>query len=77
VAAISFCGGYLLGWWRHYQVASLAMGEHKICPPSPPPSNDEVNKQFVAWAHANPKRMDESATHGVYRFVLEKWPCKP
>jgi hypothetical protein len=76
--AINFCHGYLEGAYDHYK-ASLEGpgGKRLVCPPNPAPSRNEAIAMFIEWAKAHPQYMSDEAVDTEFRFLMEKWPCKP
>ncbi|GKT10575.1 Rap1a/Tai family immunity protein [Desulforhabdus sp. TSK] len=76
--AIHFCHGYLVGAF-HYHTAENAGPEGKqlLCPPDPEPTRNQTIAMFLEWAKANPQYMGEPAVDSEFRFLMEKWPCKP
>ncbi len=76
--AISFCHGYLVGAYAYYQAESAGPNGIKlVCLPDPPPSRNEGIKMFIEWAKAHPQYMKEKPVETNFRFLMEKWPCKP
>lgn len=76
--AVGFCYGFLVGSY-HYHVAENAgpKGNPMVCPPDPPPPRSEILKMFVAWTKKHPEYMNEDAVETWFRFLIEKYPCKP
>ena len=76
--AIHFCHGYLVGAY-HYYTAEASGPEAKplVCFPDPPPSRGGAIAMFVEWAKAHPQYMGEKPVETEFRFLMEKWPCKP
>lgn len=76
--AINFCHGYLVGAF-HYHEASVSgpKGVRLVCLPDPKPSRNEMIRMFIDWAKAHPEFQDESPVQTEFRFLMEKWPCKP
>ena len=76
--AINFCQGYLLGAYAYYQAESEGpKGVKLVCLTDPPPSRNEAIKMFIEWAKAHPQYMKERPVETEFRFLMEKWPCKP
>jgi len=76
--AVNFCHGYLVGAYAYYQAESAGpKGTKLVCLPDPPPSRNEAIKMFIEWAKAHPQYMQESPVETEFRFLMEKWPCKP
>ena len=76
--AIHFCHGYLVGAFAYNQ-AEYSGPDTKpvICLPNPKPSRNEAIEMFVDWAKAHPQYMNEKPVETEFRFLMEKWPCKP
>ena len=76
--AVNFCHGYLVGAWDYYEaVSSGPKGIKFVCPPDPMPSRNDSFSKFIAWAKAHPQHMGESPVETEFRFLMEKWSCKP
>jgi len=76
--AIHFCEGYLVGAYAYYDEENNGpKGQPMVCFPNPPPSRDAAVAMFVEWAKAHPQYMDERPVDTEFRFLMEKWPCKP
>ena len=76
--AINFCHGYLVGAYHYYEAAGSGPGGLKlVCLPDPRPSRNETIDMFIEWAKAHPQHMKETPVETEFRFLMEKWPCKP
>ena len=76
--AVNFCHGYLVGAYKYYEAAHSGPNAPKfVCLPDPQPSRDEAIQMFMEWAKAHPQYMKESPVETEFRFLMEKWPCKP
>ena len=76
--AINFCHGFLVGAYRYYEVAGSGPGGIKlVCLSDPKPSRNETIDMFIEWAKAHPQHMKETPVETEFRFLMEKWPCKP
>lgn len=76
--AINFCHGYLVGAFDYYKAALEGPdGKRLVCFPNPPPSRDQAIALFLEWAKAHPQYMKDEAVDTEFRFLMEKWPCKP
>jgi hypothetical protein len=76
--AINFCHGFLVGAYRYYEAAGSGPGGLKlVCLPDPRPSRNETIDMFIEWAKAHPQHMKETPVETEFRFLMEKWPCKP
>ena len=76
--AINFCHGFLVGAY-HYHVAESngPKGVKLVCLPEQPPSRNEAVDMFVQWTKARPHHWKDEAVETEFRFLIEKWPCKP
>jgi hypothetical protein len=76
-AAANFCEGFAEG------VVEVALGYEEttrpsrrpFCLPDPKPSHDVALGQFISWANADPKRLDEPPAVGFVRFLVHQYPC--
>ncbi len=76
--AINFCHGYLVGAFHYYQVISAGpAGPKLVCAPDPQPSRNTTIDMFIDWAQAHPQHWGEPPVESQFRFLMEKWPCKP
>jgi hypothetical protein len=76
--AISFCHGYLVDAFHYYEAARSGPGGLKlVCLPDPPPSRNDAFAMFVEWVKAHPQHLKEMAVETEFRFLMQKWPCKP
>ena len=76
--AINFCHGFLVGAFRYYEAAGSGSGGLQlVCLPDPPPSRNDSFAMFVEWAKAHPQYLNERAVETEFRFLMQKWPCKP
>ena len=76
--AINFCHGFLVGAYRYYEAAgSGPAGLNLVCLPDPHPSRNDAFAMFVEWVQAHPQYLKERAVETEFRFLMEKWPCKP
>jgi hypothetical protein len=76
--AINFCHGYLVGAYRYYEAAgSGPAGLKLVCLPDPPPSRNNMIDMFIEWAKTHPQYLKENPVETEFRFLMEKWPCKP
>ncbi len=75
--AIHFCEGYCVGAYHYYLAANAGPeGNRWICFEEPYPSRDSVIAMFVDWAKENPQYMNGNAAESLFRFLIDKWPCK-
>ena len=76
--AINFCHGYLVGAYHYYMATtSGSEGVELVCMPNREPSRNEAIGMFIDWAKARPQYWEEPAVETEFRFLMEKWPCKP
>ncbi len=76
--AINFCHGYLVGAFHYYEVVSSGpAGVQLVCAPDPQPSRNTTVDMFIDWAKAHPQYWGEPPVESQFRFLMEKWPCKP
>ena len=76
--AINFCHGYLVGAFHYYEVtASGPKGLQLVCAPDPWPSRNATIDMFIDWVKAHPQYRGEPPVETQFRFLMEKWPCKP
>ena len=76
--ATNFCHGYLVGAFAYYEAASSGpKGTKLVCPPEPRPSRNEAIKMFIEWVKAQPQYLKDKPVETEFRFLMEKWPCKP
>ncbi len=77
-SAISFCHGYLVGAYKFYEAEHAGPNAPKlVCLPTPPPSRADSISMFIEWANARPQYWNEAPVETEFRFLTEKWPCKP
>ena len=76
--AIGFCHGYLVGAYEYYEAAHMWAGGAKlVCFGDPPPSRNNAISMFIEWAKAHPEYAQKAPVNTQFRFLTEKWPCKP
>jgi len=76
--AINFCHGYLVGAFHYYEATTSGpAGIQLVCAPDPRPSRNATLDMFIDWANANPQYRGEAAVESEFRFLMQKWPCKP
>lgn len=76
--AINFCHGYLVGAFAYYEAASSGpKGTKLVCPPEPRPSRNETIQMFIDWVKAHPQYLKDKPVETEFRFLMEKWACKP
>ena len=76
--SIHFCHGYLVGAYNYYLAQSSGPdGERLVCLPDPSPTRNEAISMFIEWVKAHPQYLNERPVETQFRFLMEKWPCKP
>ena len=76
--AINFCHGYLVGAFHYYEVTSMGpAGIKLVCLPDPRPSRNTSIDMFIEWANSHRQYWNEPPVETEFRFLMEKWPCKP
>lgn len=76
--ALHFCHGYLIGAYDYYKASTLGPGGKRlVCPPNPAPTRNEAITMFIEWLKTHPQYMGDEAVDTEFRFLMEKWPCKP
>ncbi|MDH4114156.1 MAG: Rap1a/Tai family immunity protein [Burkholderiaceae bacterium] len=73
--AIGFCHGVLTGAYRYYE-STVAAENRFICSPDPTPTRAQVMNDFVAWAKANPRYMQDPPVDTLFRYLAETYPCR-
>jgi hypothetical protein len=76
-ASVNFCQGFAEG------VVELALGYEAVvrkdrqpfCLPMPRPSHNDALGQFVTWANADPKRLEDPPVIGLIQFLINQYPC--
>jgi Rap1a immunity proteins len=76
--AIHFCHGFLVGAYA-YHVAETSGPEGKplVCLPDPAPTRSQAINMFMDWLKAHPQFLNDKPVEAQFRFLIEKWPCKP
>ena len=75
-AAVNYCHGYA-------EAAVVVEEAHErqrqgrklFCMPNPPPPSGQELANFVAWANAEPSRLDQPAVDGMFLYLAQKYPC--
>ena len=76
--AINFCHGYFVGAFHYYEAMSSGpKGVKFVCLPDSRPSRNEAINMIVEWVQANPQYLKETPVEAQFRFMMQKWPCKP
>lgn len=75
-AAVNYCHGFAEGAVIVETAHEAQRGGRKLfCLPKPPPASDAELSSFVAWANAEPSRMDQPAVDGMFLYLATKYPC--
>lgn len=74
--AVSFCHGYLVGAWHYHKAIAVRRKREIVCLPEPPPSRLQAIDSFIAWCQAHPQYDGESPVETMFKFLVEKWPCR-
>jgi len=76
--AINFCHGYLVGAFDYHEATSMGpAGIKLVCLPDPRPSRNTSIDMFIEWANSHRQYWNEPPVETEFRFLMEKWPCKP
>jgi hypothetical protein len=76
--AVNFCHGYFVGAFHYYEAMSSGpKGVKFVCLPDPRPSRNEAINMIVEWVQAHPQYLTETPVEAQFRFMMQKWPCKP
>ena len=76
--AINFCHGYLVGAFHYHEATSMGpAGVKLVCPPDPRPSRNATIDKFIEWVQSHRQYWSEPPVETEFRFLMEKWPCKP
>jgi hypothetical protein len=76
--ASNFCHGYFAGAYHYYEaISSGPKGVQLVCLSDPSPSRNDTIVMFIEWVKAHPQYLGEKAVETQFRFLMEKWPCKP
>lgn len=75
-AAVNFCHGYAEGAVDVEEAHEAQRGARKLfCLPTPPPPRGSELSSFIAWANAQPARLDMPAIDGMFIYLAGKYPC--
>ena len=76
--AINFCHGYLVGAYHYYEaISSGPKGIQLVCLSDPLPSRNDTIVMFIEWVKTHPQHLGDKPVETQFRFLMEKWPCKP
>lgn len=73
--ALGWCHGYGRGALDYHRAAAPANAAPLFCPPTPTPGWDDVRRRFVTWGNANMPLAGTPAVEGVFRFLIDAFPC--
>jgi hypothetical protein len=73
--ALGWCHGYGRGALDYHRAASPANAAPLFCAPTPSPGWDDVRRRFIAWGNANAPLAGSPAVEGVFRFLIDTFPC--
>lgn len=74
--AVGYCRGVFVGMGQYHSIMTAPGRLRPIfCLPNPSPSLEQLQAAFIAWAGANPERLNERAAEGVLRFAAATYPC--
>jgi hypothetical protein len=72
-----FCQGFLIGAGQYHVEVSRPGGLPGVfCLPTPAPSLEQAQADFVAWSGAHPQYAGEKAIDGLMRWSAT-YPCLP
>jgi len=74
--AVGFCRGFLIGVGQYHAGTTGPRGSAPIfCLPTPTPTMEAVQADFVTWAAGNPQYAGDKAVDGLLRFASTAYPC--
>ncbi|HEX2942681.1 MAG TPA: Rap1a/Tai family immunity protein [Rhodopila sp.] len=74
-ARMNFCDGFAQG---ALEVQLHYSGDQKhFCFPKPMPTRRSTMREFSAWVRADSSRGSMAAPPALFRFLAERFPCKP
>jgi Rap1a immunity proteins len=75
-ASVNFCHGFVEGAVIVEEANEAHKGARKLfCLPSPRPPRGSELTNFMAWANAQPGRLDMPSIDGVFIYLAERFPC--
>jgi Rap1a immunity proteins len=74
--AKGFCYGYMTGAMQVYRAAAASPNVKNYVCPGHEVSRAEMRDVFLAWAAANPERLNEPAVDSLLRAAVAKFPCQ-
>ena len=74
--SVNFCQGFVEGAVIVEEANEAHKGARKLfCLPSPRPPRGSELTNFIAWANAQPGRLDMPSIDGVFIYLAERFPC--
>ena len=73
--AKGFCLGYMTGAMQFYRAATASPNVKNFVCPGHVVTRAEMRDVFLAWAAANPERLNEPAVDSLLRAAVAKFPC--
>jgi hypothetical protein len=75
-ASVNFCHGFVEGAVIVEEANQSQQGARKLfCLPSPRPPRGSELTNFIAWANAQPGRLDMPSIDGIFIYLAERFPC--
>ena len=75
-ASVNFCHGFVEGAVIVEEANEAHKGARKLfCLPSPRPPRGSELTNFIAWANAQPGRLDMPSIDGMFIYLAERFPC--
>jgi len=73
-----FCQGFLIGAGQYHVEVSRPGGSPSVfCLPTPAPSLEQAQADFVTWSQAHPQYAGDKAIDGLMRWSANAYPCPP
>lgn len=78
-AAVNYCHGYAEAAVVVEEAHAKQRRARKLfcLPEMPSPPSDAELSSFIAWANADPSRLDQPAIDGMFLYLAQKYPCEP
>lgn len=73
--ALGWCHGYGRGALDYHRASTPTGATPLFCPPQTPPTWPETLRRFLTWANGAPGRMNTPSVEGVFRFLVDTYPC--
>jgi hypothetical protein len=75
-AAVNYCHGFATGAYSAEQAHEAATKAKPLfCLPDPRPTRAQAVADFVAWTKEDPARLDLPPVHGMFTFLMQRYPC--